>query len=99
MTPEEKHSHRQQRNAAIVAYYRAGYKLKDCASRFTLGRQRVVQILQAAGVWQPYVKGHRTTFLGVNLTAETKDALRQKASAEGKSASKFVSDVIEERLR
>jgi predicted HicB family RNase H-like nuclease len=87
------------RNAAIVAYYRDGHKLKDCASEFQLGRQRVLQILQAAGAWRPYVKTSRDKFLGVNVTSETKDALKVKADEQGVSVSKFASNVLDEAVR
>lgn len=65
MTPEEKQAQRTLRNQAICAYYEAGHALSACASRFRLNRQRVLQILKAAGVWRPYVKTSRTEFVGV----------------------------------
>ena len=99
MTDDEKRAQMTQRNAAICAYYGAGHKLKDVASHFRLGRQRILQILLAAGVWQPYVKGSRTRFLGVTVSEDTKDALTRKANAEGKSVSKMVSDVLDEVVR
>ncbi len=88
-----------ERNQQICAHYVAGHKLKECASAFKLGRQRVLQILQAGGVWQPYVKGERTKFLGVNVSEETKEGLKAKADAEGKSVSRFASDVLDEAVR
>ena len=94
MTPDEKKDQMTARNAAICAYYANGATLAQTASRFQLGRQRVAQILQAGGVWRPYVKNGRTKFLGVTVSEETKDALKAKADANGVSVSKFTSDVL-----
>jgi len=95
MTDEEKHNNMTTRNAAIVAFYQTPHTVRECASKFTLGRQRIMQILQARCVWKPYVKGERTKFLGVNVSEETKDGLKAKADAEGKSVSRFASDVLD----
>ena len=95
MTPEEKATQMTARNAAICAHYTSGHTVRECASHFILGRQRIMQILQEAGVWKPYVKGERTKFLGVNVSEETKDGLKAKADAEGKSVSRFASDVLD----
>ncbi len=98
MTPEEKALKKKERNAAICAYYVAGHKVKACASLFKMTRQGIVLILQAGGVWTPYIKGPRTKFLGVNVSAETKDALKALADAEGESLSKFTSDVLDDAV-
>lgn len=99
MTDEERANQMKDRNQMICAYYDAGHTLKQCASEFQLGRQRVLQILQAAGAWKPYVKQGRSKFLGVNVTSETKDAIKQKADAEGVSVSKFASNALEQAVR
>ncbi len=85
------------RNAAICAYYKAGHKPKDCAKQFGLGRQRVYQILCAAGVMQPY-RSTRTKFLGVNVSEGTKDSLKRKAEEAGVSVSQFASDVLDREV-
>ena len=95
MTDDERKVKMIERNAAICAYYSAGNSLKATATKFTLGRQRVMQVLVAGGVWKPYVKGSRTKFLGVNVSEETKDALRRKADAEGVSVSRLASDALD----
>ena len=95
MTTEEKANQMTTRNAAIAAHYQAGHKVREIASEFKLGRQRIMQVLQAAGVWKPYVKGERTKFLGVNVSEETKDGLKAKADEAGKSVSRFASDVLD----
>lgn len=87
------------RNKAICDYYLAGHKLVECASHFQLGRQRVLQILKAANVWKPYIKQSRDKFLGVNVSQDTKDALRERADAEGTSVSKLSSDILERAVR
>lgn len=84
-----------QRDAAICAYYLEGRKLAECASKFQLGRQRVLQILKIAGVWKPYEKTNRTKFLGVTVTPETKAALEEKADDMGISVSKLASDALD----
>ena len=95
MTDEEKRNNMTTRNTSICAHYTSGHTVRECASHFTLGRQRIMQILMAAGVWKPYVKGDRTEFVGVNVSEETKDGLKAKADAEGKSVSRFASDVLD----
>lgn len=96
MTNEKKAAQMTARNEAICTYYKEGRKLKECASKFRLGRQQVMNILKQAGVWQPYVKGARTQFLGVSVSEQTKEALRKKADEEGKSVSRLASDVLDE---
>lgn len=98
MTSEEKHSQMTRRNADICAYYQAGYKLKECASKYGLGRQRVLQILQQAGVWKPYVKLPRK-FLGVNISSSVKDALTREAGERSITVSQLVSDKLEESFK
>ncbi len=95
LTPTDR---RRARDAAIVAYYVEGHKLAECASAFRIGRQRALQILKAAGAWKPYEKTRRTKFLGVSITEETKDALREKADARGVSVSRFASDALDEAV-
>ena len=95
MTSEEKAQQMADRNAAIVAYYLAGNKLSAVASRFRLGRQRTLQILQKAGAWRPYERTGRTKFLGVSVSEETKAALKAQAKEQGVSVSKFASDALD----
>ena len=83
-----------ERNAAICAYYKEGHKLSACAKQFQLGRQRVLQILKAAGAWRPYEKGTRTKFLGVTVSEATKDGLTKMAAEKGTSVSQLTSDVL-----
>lgn len=99
MTTAEKQANMATRNAEICAYYADGHKLSECASRFKLGRQRVLQILQAAGAWKPYVRTDRDQFLGVTVTKPTKDALFEEAERKGVSVSKLTSDILDARGR
>jgi hypothetical protein len=100
MTPEEKAKQMEERNAAICAYYLDGHrKMADCERKFQLGRQRILQILKESGAWRPYVKGDRTKFVGVNVSEETKDALKKKADEAGVSISRMVSDQIDEMVK
>ncbi len=95
MTDEERTRQMTDRNQQICSRYLSGGSVKQCASEFRLGRQRIMQILQAAGVWKPYVKQGRSKFLGVNVSAETKDALKHKADDAGVSVSRFASDALD----
>lgn len=98
MTPEEKKAAMDQRNLDICACYVNGASLAETCSKFKLGRQRVRMILEAAGVWRPYRKSERIVHLGVTVSQETKDKLNAAAEAAGESASKFTSDLLEEKL-
>ena len=95
MTEEQKRTKMSERNDAICAHYLQGHKLSECASKFRLGRQRILQVLQKAGVWKPYVKNARTQWLGVTVTEEAKVALQREATRRGTSMSALTSDLIE----
>lgn len=99
MTPEEKRDQMIARNKAICDYYKEGHKLREVASKFRLGRMRVLQILQAAGVWKPVVNQGRDQHLGVTVTKETKEALAKAAEENGESISKLSSDILEKAVR
>jgi len=85
----------EERNAAICAYYKADHSVAACADKFNLGRQRILQILQKAGVWKAVDKGERTKFLGVSVKDKTKEGLGTLAKKKGVSVSKFASDVLD----
>lgn len=87
-----------ERNAAICAYYKADRSVAACAEKFGLGRQRVLQILQKAGVWKPIDKGARTKFLGVSVKDKTKEELGTLAKKKGVSVSRFASDVLDKAV-
>lgn len=99
MTPEERKMQREARDKAICDRYQQGHKLAEVASHFKLGRQRVLQILQAAGVWRPYVRGNRTEFLGVTVSEDAKERLKAAADAKGVSVSQFTADALDEALK
>lgn len=89
-----------ERNAQICKYYQDGHKLSECASKFKLGRQRVLQILKEGGVWVPYASIPRAkkTFLGVSIDEDTKERLSEKAKEEGVSVSKLTDDILSDAL-
>lgn len=99
MTSEDKVKQMTDRNNAICTYYTDGHTLKETASFFQLHRQRVLQILQTAGVWRPYVRGSRTQFLGISVTEETKNGLRRRADEQGISVSRLASNALEEVVK
>lgn len=88
----------EERNGEIVAFFKAGNSVRMTASRFKLGRQRVYQILFKAGACEPYSKSARTKFLGVHVSEDTKDALKEKATEKGVSVSKLASDMLDEAV-
>lgn len=99
MTEDEKRELKLERNRMICAYYAQGHKLRQCATHFRLGRQRILQILQQEGAWVPYVKMGRNKFLGVNVTERTKRKLKEKADEQGISVSRLASDTLDEMVR
>lgn len=98
MTHEEKQRQMEQRNADICSYYKADHNVAECGKRFGLKRQRILQILQASGVWQPYEKTGRDVFLGISLTEGDKAALRAEAERRGVSMSALSAEAIKEML-
>ncbi len=91
-----------ERNAAICQMYIAGATLKTCAEKYAISHERVRQILRKAGVFKhdrQIERSDRDAFLGVNLTTETKDALKAKADESGVSMSRLVSDQIDEMVK
>ena len=90
------------RNEEICEMYVAGSTLQECGERFSISRERVRQILNKAGVpkqRRTTEKSDREVFLGVNLTATTKEALKTKAKKRGVSMSRMVSDEIDELVK
>ena len=96
MTDDEKRAQMIQRDDAIKAYYLEGHTVRECASHFRLNRSRIYQLLCKAGVdtTRPS-KSKRNKFLGVNVSEETKDALKAKADEQGTSVSRFASDALD----
>src|ERR1017187_10100761 len=85
-----------ERNATISGHCTAGVTLDALAVEFTLSRQRIRQIVRKAGVWQR--KTPRGAFLGVDVTDETKAALKSEAEKRGVSVSRLTSDTLEQML-
>lgn len=88
-----------ERDRALCALYATGTSLTECARQFGLRKQRTLQILKCGGVWRRQVRGRRTTYLGVQVTAETREALRQRAEAAGVSSSRFTSDLLDAAVK
>ena len=78
-----------ERNKAICDYYLDAHTITECGRKFGLRRQRVQQILKSGGVWKPHEKSDRSEFVGINVSAEVKDALKQKAKKRGVSLSRL----------
>lgn len=89
------------RNAAIVKKYANGETLGVIGKQFGLSRSRISQIVRSAG-FSPkmrYTKSDgRDQFLGVNISAEVKTALRREAKRRGLSVSKLTSQTIKQML-
>ena len=92
-----------QRNLEICRRYRAGESAQAIGDSLTprISRQRVLQILRSRGVTQE----DRTTksdedgeLLGVILSKEDKQAVREEAAERGISMSALTADLIKEML-
>lgn len=100
-----------ERNEEICRLYQEGMSLRELFERGfpntsngrPVSRERIRQILKKAGIWKKPQTSHptseRVAFLGVDLTTETKDALKVKAQEEGKSMSRMASDAIEDLVK
>lgn len=88
-----------QRNQELTTAYRAGTSLQALEQLFTLKRQRIKQILSAAGLWEPRVKSGRNKFVGIVVTEGTKDKLTKHAKAKGVSVSQLSSDALDELVK
>lgn len=86
---------REQRDAEICKRYRGndttpGETLEALATRFHLSRERVRQIVLAAGLTKKdrvTPEKEDDTFLGLYTTAEVKKALKAEAAKQGKGVS------------
>ena len=85
-----------ERNAEICKHYTEGKSLHECAELFTLSHQSIRSIVRKGGVFKR--KEPRPAFIGVDVTQEVKDKLRDKASALGTSSSRLASEAIEQSL-
>src|ERR1017187_101813 len=85
-----------ERNATIIGHFTAGVTLDALAAEFTISRQRIRQIVRAAGAWKK--KTPRGSFLGVDVTDSTKAALKAEAEKRGVSVSRLTSDTLEQML-
>jgi hypothetical protein len=85
-----------ERNTEICNRYNQGETLAALATRFSISRQRIRQIVRAAGIWKRAEL--RQVFLGVDVTQETKDKLADAADRKQTSMSKLASDAIEMML-
>ena len=87
-----------ERNEKVIEHYKSGASIRACAMQDGRSHQRIRQILRAAGVWRKPVPGSRPEFLGVDVSTETKEALRTKADELGISVSRLTSDTLETML-
>lgn len=81
-----------ERNAEICKLYQDGATIPALATQFGISRQRIRQIVRAGGVWQRATT--RPVFLGVDVTQETRDKLKEIADQKQTSMSKLASDAI-----
>jgi len=88
-----------ERNQEIIRLYVNGLTLQECGEHFKLSHERVRQILRKAGVWQRDRKlTDRDVFLGVNLTEQEKNGVRDEAARRGVSMSVLTADLIKDML-
>lgn len=93
-----------ERNEKIRQGYLDGRTIYDLKKEFGISHERIRQILRKAGV-QAVDRGVeaepeqvRDEFLGVNVSDDTKQALRDLAARRGISMSRLTSDAIEKML-
>lgn len=84
-----------QRDADICADHKAGHDVAQLCQKHGLKRQRIYQILKRGGISHARIRSARTKFLGISISEETKEALKQKATDEGTSVSKLTSDALD----
>ncbi len=80
------------RNREICKLYSAGWTIAALATQYAISRQRVRQLVKAGGVWKRAAA--RPTFLGVDVTPETKEQLKLEADRQQTSMSKLASHAI-----
>ena len=85
-----------ERNTELCKLYTAGQTLDQLAATFSISKQRVRQIVIKGGVWKK--KTPRPEFLGVDVTKDVKDKLKDAADERGVSMSKLASDIIRNTL-
>lgn len=85
-----------ERDAIICNEYQNDKPIDVLAVEFKLSHQRIRQILRKYDVWKK--QESRPAFLGIDVTEETKEKLKEEAAKSGKSVSRFASDVIERSL-
>ncbi len=93
---------RVKRNKEIVRLYEEGQGLLTIGNLHGLTKERIRQIIKLAGV-ELRRPGHpgertRTNFLGVEVTDETKEALRVEAKRRGISMSSLTDATLREML-
>lgn len=90
-----------ERNEEICRLYVSGLTIYDLSPQFNLSHERIRQILRKSGVFKTHrqkISPDRFAFLGVNLTDDDKEALREEAGKAGLSMSELTSDWIKEKL-
>ena len=85
-----------ERNITIIARYTAGETLKEIAASYGLSCQTIRGIVRRAGVFRRQTP--RPEFLGVDVTTDTKAALKAEAERRGVSVSRLTSDTLEQML-
>jgi DNA-binding transcriptional regulator LsrR (DeoR family) len=88
------------RNLEICRRYLTGQTQKDIATAMHISRARVSQVLSDADISKedsPH-RTNRDAFLGVELTADVKEAFRLEAERRSKSMSELASELIQNSL-
>jgi hypothetical protein len=97
MTREELDS----RDKDICALYMEGKSLAECGLKYGIGRQRVKQIVEKAGLWRepkPVPLSGRDELLGVLISDDDKKTLRAEARRRGISMSEMTAEWIKNKL-
>jgi hypothetical protein len=87
------------RNAEIIARYRAGEPILKLKAAFGLSAGRIYQILGTVEKKRKLAtKTPRDVFLGINVSEAVKDALMLEANRRGISMSSLSSDALKQML-
>ena len=89
-----------ERDQELIRLYVNGMTLHECSQHFKRSHERIRQILRKAGVWRGRESKltERDVFLGVNLTEQEKNGVREEAARRGISMSVLTADLIKDML-
>lgn len=92
---------KKKRNADIGEMFKQGHTQAVIGAKHKITTARVGQILREIGILQakdPEMT-NRNSFIGAHVDKEVKTAMKEAAEQDGKSLSRFVSNLVEEEVK